>query len=116
MSPNESMKVEIASRLRWAREQAGLSQGQVASALNLHRPTISQIESGRRNVQIHELESFASLYGVQEEWLKSGDEAISEDRDSKLLLAAREMGKLKQDDLNTILKLIRVLQSSEENQ
>ena len=38
----------VAERLRLAREQAGLSQGQVAKLLDLHRPTISEIEVTRR--------------------------------------------------------------------
>ena len=36
----------VAERLRLAREQAGLSQGQVARLLGKHRPTISEIEAG----------------------------------------------------------------------
>ena len=49
MKDNNSMKECIASRLRSAREMAGLSQGQVAKMLGMHRPTISEIEAGRRS-------------------------------------------------------------------
>ncbi len=58
---NNSDKKGLAMRLRWAREQAGLSQGQVAQRLDVHRPTISQIEAGERNVRIDELERLAAL-------------------------------------------------------
>ena len=58
---NNDSKKEIASRLRWAREQAGLSQGQVAQRMGVHRPTISQIESAERNIRIEELDQFAHI-------------------------------------------------------
>ena len=44
------LREEIGGRLRMARETAGLSQGQVAKRLKMHRPTISEIEAGRRRV------------------------------------------------------------------
>ena len=45
----------IASRLRTAREMAGLSQAQVAKVLGLHRPSVSEMEAGRRRVSVDEL-------------------------------------------------------------
>jgi transcriptional regulator with XRE-family HTH domain len=57
----EELKKQIASRLRLARESAGLSQGQVAKKMNLHRPTVSEIEAGRRRVSAEELARFAEL-------------------------------------------------------
>jgi transcriptional regulator with XRE-family HTH domain len=57
----EELKKQIASRLRLARENAGLSQGQVAKKMNLHRPTVSEIEAGRRRVSAEELARFAEL-------------------------------------------------------
>ena len=48
-------RLEIAGRLRLARETAGLSQGQAAKRLGLHRPTVSEIEAGRRRVTAEEV-------------------------------------------------------------
>ena len=45
MTMPESTREQIAARLRAAREAAGLSQGQVAKLLKLHRPTVSEIEA-----------------------------------------------------------------------
>lgn len=53
----------IASRLRQAREAAKLTQEEVATVLKLPRPSISQIESGRRAVRSEELSKLAQLYG-----------------------------------------------------
>ena len=51
----------IASRLRLARERAGLSQGQVAKLVAMHRPSVSEIEAGRRSVTAEELTKFAKI-------------------------------------------------------
>ena len=53
----------LASRLREAREAAGLSQEDVAQRLSLPRPAISQIENGHRRVEALELARLAKLYG-----------------------------------------------------
>jgi len=44
------------------RESIGFTQKQVAEAIGLHRPTISEIEAGRRDVTSAELYEFARLY------------------------------------------------------
>ena len=54
----------IAERLREVRQSLGFSQAQVASALGMHRPTVSEIEAGRRAVTSEELFRFASLYAT----------------------------------------------------
>ena len=59
-----SVKQQLAARLRSAREKRGLTQASVAKALGLHRPTISEIEAGRRSVGSEELSDFSRLYGV----------------------------------------------------
>jgi len=106
----------LGRRLRLAREQSGLSQGQVARMLEYHRPTISQIEAGRRVVRPDEIERFAKIYGVKEEWILRGDPAISEENDPRIELAARELAKLKNEDLDAILKLIKIMRTQETDQ
>lgn len=100
---------DLATRLRAAREQAGLSQGQVAKLLKMHRPTVSEIEAGRRRVQAEELTEFARLYQVSPAWLL-GEAAGGDDlRDAKVRLAARELAKLKADDLDRVMNLLASL-------
>lgn len=106
MPDNESLRVAIAARLRAAREQAGLSQGQVAKKLKVQRPTISEIEAGRRKVPAEELPSFAEIYDVSVSWLTNNE---SEVPDPAVELAARELVKLKKEDLDNVLQLLRTL-------
>ena len=59
MSDQAEQKLIIASRLKEARKRAGLTQGQVAAQMGLHRPTISEIEAGNRSVAGEELKAFS---------------------------------------------------------
>jgi len=101
----KSATSKIHERLRLAREQAGLSQGQVAKLMGYHRPTISEIEAGRRKVSSEEISIFARHYGVSVSWLV--DEVKSQDTDVEL--AARELSKLRKDDLDRMLRLLKSL-------
>ncbi|HEX8721836.1 MAG TPA: XRE family transcriptional regulator [Pyrinomonadaceae bacterium] len=55
-------QMELARRLRLARTGVGFSQDAVATELKVPRPTISQIEAGRRGVSSLELMKLARLY------------------------------------------------------
>jgi transcriptional regulator with XRE-family HTH domain len=80
--------------------------------LDYHRPTISQIEAGQRVVRPDEIARFASLYGVEETWIIHGDLGLSADEDARVKIAARELSKLRKEDLDTILKVIKVMRSN----
>ncbi|WP_173780726.1 helix-turn-helix domain-containing protein [Agarilytica rhodophyticola] len=104
-------KIEIAGRLRSAREMAGLSQGQAAKRLGMHRPTISEIEAGRRNVKSDELTKFADLYRVEIVWIAEGK--VSEEKiDQSILAAARELSSMKDEDIETLINTIKMIKSS----
>jgi transcriptional regulator with XRE-family HTH domain len=101
----------VGHRLRWAREQAGLSQGQIAKMLGFHRPTISQIEAGQRNVRSDEVARFAEIYEVKEGWIIKGDSFVDDDDDPRIEVAARELRKLRKADLDKVFRLIKVMRS-----
>lgn len=110
----ESKRVQIAKRLRNAREAAGVSQGQVARLLGMHRPTISEIEAGNRRVSAEELKTFAETYDVTVSWLLGESAEQLETDDPRLQLAARELSKLKSEDLDRLLKLLASMRNSDE--
>lgn len=99
----------IAERLRAAREQAGLTQGQVAKLLGINRPAISEIEAGRRKVSAEEVTEFARIYDVSVSWLAN---AAPEIANPAVELAARELAKLKREDLDTVLNLLNTLRKA----
>lgn len=97
----------IASRLRLAREMAGLTQGQAANRLGLHRPTISELEAGRRRLATGELREFSELYDVSTTWLLGEDQ--DDEVSDRVRLAARQLQKLTDEDLNRLMTLLRSL-------
>lgn len=101
----------IAERLKEARKLAGVSQGYVAKALGLHRPSVSEIEAGNRRVSAHELARLAEIYDVDVAWLLGEAPETLDAQDPRLELAARELVKLKPDDLDRLLKLLAVMRS-----
>ena len=52
----------VVERLRKAREEAGLTQVQVAKKLKRPQSHISNVESGQQRVDVVELQFFAKLY------------------------------------------------------
>jgi transcriptional regulator with XRE-family HTH domain len=104
---NDTEKREIiASRIREARKMAGLSQAQVAQMLGLHRPSISEIEAGNRSVSAEEISKLAQVYEVSVSWLLGEGAEKVDVHDDRLQLAARELEKLKPEDLDRLLKLL----------
>lgn len=108
MRGESESKEAIAERLRVARDQAGLTQAQASKKMNMHRPTVSEIEAGRRRVTADEVAAFARLYGVSVNWLVAGA-AQGPAVDPRVDLAARELARLKPDDLNRLLDLLASL-------
>ena len=109
----KAKRTAIAARLREARVAAGLSQGQVAKVLQMHRPTITEIEAGNRRVSAEELSTFASTYDVTVAWLAGDSPEQLQTDDPRLQLAARELSKLKPDDLDRLLRLLASMRNEE---
>lgn len=107
----ETTREQIASRLRAARDAAGLSQGQAAKLLDMHRPTITEIEAARRKVPGDELVRFAELYGVTVEWL-TGTSGAFDSSEDRIMLAARQLSKMKDKDLERLLSVLQMLRKS----
>ena len=112
----DKKRLEVAARLRAAREAAGISQGHVARLMEMHRPTVTEIEAGNRRVSAEELLQFAEIYDVTVAWLAGeSDEKLTTD-DPRLQLAARELQKLKPEDLDRLLTLLAAMRESGKKQ
>ena len=102
----------LASRLRIARKHAGLSQGQVAQLMNMHRPTVSEIEAGRRRVSAEELSAFSGIYDVSLSWLLGSETENDDEQTNRFKLAARELSKLNPEDIEKVLGMLRMFRQS----
>ena len=108
----DDQKKLIAERLSVARKSAGLSQGQTAKMLHMHRPTISEIEAGRRKVSVEELVNFAELYKVSLQWLAGKQTDEKDAVKSEIEIAARQLENLKKEDLDKVIDLLTTLRES----
>ncbi len=111
MTSESELREAIAQRLRMARDLAGLSQSQVAGILGLPRPSISEIEAGRRKVSAGELSRLSEIYDVSINWLTCVEDE-SDSNKARIELAARELTKLKPEDLDRVLGLLETLRQS----
>lgn len=102
-------RLEMAARLREAREYLGMSQEEVAGALKVSRPAVTNIESGSRKVEAVELERLARLYGRTVEYFLRGDELHL---DVEVAFAARTLQGLSKKDLDEVARFAEFLRSS----
>lgn len=109
---DSAKRAQIAERLKEARKLAGLSQGHVAKMLGLHRPSVSEMEAGNRRVSADELARLAEIYDVGVAWLLGDGPETLDAQDPRLELAARELSKLKPDDLKRLLKLLAAMRNA----
>lgn len=109
--PSEDIqqRVELGVRIRQAREYVGMSQDDVATALGVSRPAVTNIESGTRKVEALELSKMASLFGVTTEDLLSGHQAA--DRERVAFLARATQG-LSESDLDQLYRFTEYLRNS----
>jgi len=115
MNDENESRLRMATRIREARLLSGLSQGQVAKLLGMHRPSVSGIESGNRRVSADELARLAEIFDVSTAYiLGEAPDVISLD-DPKLLLAARELAKLSPDALDGLLRALAAVRTDGED-
>src|ERR1700722_1778901 len=81
-------RAAMAVRIKEARKLAGLSQGQVAQMLGLHRPAVSEMEAGNRRVSTDELLRLAGIFDVSVSWLLGEAPDTLQPDDPRLELAA----------------------------
>src|SRR5687767_4810763 len=110
----------IGQRLKDTREYLGLSQDEVAKAVDLPRPAISLIESGERKVDALELKRFADVYQQTVDFFltgQTGKKAAAKDVDQlarmprEVAHLARAVKKLTKEDREELLRFAQFLQS-----
>jgi len=107
----DKQRIELATRLREAREYIGISQDEAASVLGISRPAMTLVESGGRKVEAVELGKLASLYGRSVDFLLHG-ENVKEQEDKKLAFLARATHGLSESDFEQLERFSEYLRSS----
>jgi transcriptional regulator with XRE-family HTH domain len=78
---------KLARKIRYLREQAEISQEELARKLGLNRPSLSQIERGERKVTADELVRFGKLFRVSVDSLldlEKAPEVVLEEREESV--------------------------------
>lgn len=114
MEENEKRKI-IANRISLARERAGLTQNQLAKLLNIPRPSVAEIESGKRKVSAEELILMSDIFEVDINWLAGKGESKTDKQRDKIQLAARKLSGLKSEDIDKIVDLLNSLKPKGES-
>lgn len=107
-SMEDKDRLRLAERLRDAREYVGLSQDEVAHALGLSRPAVTNMESGSRKVEATELSKLAKLYRKSMEYLMTGRDPIPSGP-TQLAFLARAVNGLSQQDVDEVARFAEFL-------
>ena len=115
MSANDqtdTQRLEMAARFREAREYVGLSQEEVARALNLSRPAITNIESGSRRVEAVELDRLGRLYRRSVNYFLTGQEPVAAANPEQVAFLSRALKGLSQRDVAEVARFAEFLRRS----
>jgi transcriptional regulator with XRE-family HTH domain len=107
----DDQRLQMAQRLREARDYVGLSQDEVATALQLSRPAITLIESGGRKVEAIELDKLARLYGRAVQFFITGEESGSSP-EGRIGFLARSLNGLTDKDIQEVARFAEFLKRS----
>lgn len=107
--PQRDERADIGARLKEAREYLGLSQQEVATALNLPRTAVSMMESGQRGVDSLELKALAKLYQRPMAFFTGEEEALGSEVGSDVALLAKQVAKLSDQDRGELLRFSEFL-------
>ncbi|KAF1704746.1 transcriptional regulator [Pseudoxanthomonas kaohsiungensis] len=107
----EELRAAMAQRLREAREYVGLSQEEVAQALGVSRPAVTNIETGNRKVEAVELDKLATLYRQSVTFLLSGEDAVGA-VPAQVQFLARAVKGLSQKDMEEVARFASFLKRS----
>ena len=103
----DDKRMQLARRLREAREYVGLSQEEVAFALAISRPAVGNMEAGTRKVEAIELDKLGALYGRTVDYLLAGDTQPPDTRVAFLARATQGLSDQDMDELGRFAAFLR---------
>lgn len=111
---SDQLKRNIGLRVKAARTQKGLTQPQLAEAIEKAFETISNIERGKTAPNFSTLADIAAVLGLpMREFFDVEDADVSEPRQRLLMQVNTLVSQLDDRQLNLLLKLGKVLQEDQ---
>ena len=103
------MYFELGDKVKLLRNRRGLKQDDLAELLNLSRSQISNLENGRRNLSLKQLEKLCEYFKVDMSYfLMSGttDSCLDLIEKAKVLFESKELTSNQKEDLFTSIMKI----------
>lgn len=97
---------ELGKRIRHARERVGLSQEELAEAVQRDQKAVSEYETGKRKLPATDIPTFASVLGVPFSYFFDGELHLDE-LDQVLLQEFHTLPT--QEDKHTALQAVRLI-------
>lgn len=106
----------LGDKVKLLRNRRGLKQDDLAEVLELSRSQISNLESGRRNLSLKQLEKLCEYFQVDMSYFvmsETTDSCLDLIEKAKLLFASKELTNIQKEDL--FVSIMKVYLASKEN-
>ena len=110
------MYSELGDKVKLLRNRRGLKQDDLAEVLELSRSQISNLESGRRNLSLKQLEKLCEYFQVDMSYFvmsETTDSCLDLIEKAKLLFASKELTNIQKEDL--FVSIMKIYLASKEN-
>lgn len=107
---------ELGKKVKLIRKRRGLNQDDLAKTLELSRSQISNLESGRRNLSVKQLEKLCEYFKVDMSYFlmsETTDSCLNLIEKAKLLFESKELTNIQKEDLFT--SIMKIYLDSKEN-
>lgn len=96
------MQKDIGEKVKLIRKSRGLKQDELAKVLNLSKSQVSNLEKGRRNFSLKQLETMCEYFKIDMSYFimaETTDECIELIDKAKVLFASQRLSREQKDDL-----------------
>ena len=110
------MYSELGKKVKLIRNRRGLNQDDLTEVLELSRSQISNLESGRRNLSVKQLEKLCKYFKVDMSYFlmsETTDSCLDLIEKAKLLFESKELTNIQKEDLFT--SIMKIYLDSKEN-
>lgn len=103
------MYLNLGEKLKLLRTRRGITQGDLAQVLNLSKGQVSNLERGRRNLSLKQLEKICEFFKVDMSYffiVETTDSCLDLIEKAKVLFDSKELTNAQKDDLFTSIMKI----------
>lgn len=87
------LKMQLGAKVKELRKRHNLSQEKLADMLAIKRSSLSQVESGQRDIKSHELKNLSAIFNI------SVDELLNQEKGPQVILTGKETVEPAKEDI-----------------